>query len=474
MAKAATRAELARRQQLWQGANRETQLNGMFLAMSDEGKRATGLSVSVASASGPRVGLPLPALALRYLFQSTMYPLGTIAQITGEEGCCKTAFMNEVFRWHLVYGGGAVFVENEGKDAPELRGSLLGWNQSWLNRVEVVYTHTLEDWMDALTAFTQIAARYQDSPDGPGRTIPIAFGIDSIMGTAPRAQLEKILEAGHASRDFALAALLISQYMRTMPNAIKTYPFSVLGTNHLKPSTDYMGRPVNNIGGGKSVKFMEVFEVEMHKAPGCDIDRLEYGGLRLSIILRKNSLGPSRKRITAELLWWLTEYQDAEGRQGFRQQTAWDWDTASIELLLSFENMKGKRTIYNHLMDVCDIRVANKGNRTGWSRALGVPESDPQEFRVLGSKLEQRPDLLQAMYPLLGITPRIPFQPGMDFRRLLAEAVVSEGTAGVDLYERVENMPQLQPTGTDECEVPEVPDVAGPAEQDVDPEDVVP
>jgi hypothetical protein len=39
------------------------------------------------------VGLPLPALCLRYLFQSTVFPLSRMTMITGQQGSCKSAFL---------------------------------------------------------------------------------------------------------------------------------------------------------------------------------------------------------------------------------------------------------------------------------------------------------------------------------------------------------------------------------------------
>jgi len=228
--------------------------------------------------------------------------------------------------------------------------------------------------------------------------------------------------------------------MRTMPDRIRAYPFSVIGTNHLKPATDMRGLPTSNIPGGKAVKFMETFEVEMRKSGSSDIDKLEYGGLRLKLIARKNSLGPSRKAITAELLWW---YAD-DGGGTFRQQTAWDWDTATVELLLSFDLAKGKKTIYNRLMEICDIRVVQKGARKAWSRTLGVGSaSEPVLYRDLGAALENRPDLLQQMYQVLGITPRRPFQPGVDYRDLLDTARDEAAAQVADLHTDVEALPEL-------------------------------
>jgi RecA/RadA recombinase len=423
----------------WTGERREDSLDTLFASMRTKAQQDLEQDISIGTESESMlVGLPLPALCLRYLFQSTTFPLSRITQITGEEGSCKTGLLVEMIRWHMVYGGGGCFCENELKDSPELRQSILQWNARWLNRLEVVPTHSLEAWQDALSTFVQIARDMQDADGGPGRTVPIAFAIDSLMATAPEAEIEAVKKEGHAMRGYALAANLIARYMRTMPDRIREYPFSIIGTNHLKPAVDLRGFPVSNIPGGKAVKFMETFEIEMKQSAHKDIDLLEYGGLRVDITCRKNSLGPSRKKIQAEMLWW---YSEVDGV--FRQQTAWDWDTATIEMLTAFENAKGKATLHKRLMEICDIRIISRGARKAWSRALGIPQDDPQEYRILGAALEGRPDLLTQIYQVLGITTRRPFQPGMDYQDLLATAREEAHVAVADLYQDIANLPQV-------------------------------
>jgi RecA/RadA recombinase len=380
------------------------------------------------------------------LFQSTVFPLSRIMQITGEEGSCKLSFQFEMMRWHHVYGGGSVFIENENKDSPEMRYSILQWNEQWLRRHELIQTYALEEWMDALTTFTTVARAQQDHADGPGHTIPIMFSVDSIMATAPQEQIDKIEKEGHASRNFALAANLIASYMRTMPQRIKSYPFTICGTNHLKPSTDFMGRPTSTVPGGKSVKFMETYEIEMHRAPSGDIDKLDYGGIRVRFVGRKNSLGPSRKQIVAELLWWYEEMADGM----VRQRTAWDWDTATVDLLLSFETAKGKKTLFNHLRDICRIVPKSKRERKASCPTLGIDE--PVEYRQIGAALERRPDLLSQIYGVLGIQQRRAFQPGLDYRDLLQQEAEAGEEASASLYEHPEDLPSpdadtLDPTG---------------------------
>lgn len=453
----------------WDGDDREEHVDALFGSMVSRAMRALNRDdVCIGTeAQASLVGLPLPALCLRYLFQSTTFPLSRITQITGQEGSAKSAFLYEIFRWHMFYGGGSVLAENENKDSPELRNSILQWEPQWMNRMVVIQTRDMEEWQDVFTTYTQVCCDAQDAAGGPGRTIPMCFGVDSITATAPRDEVESVRKEGHAKRGFALLANLIARYMRTMPARIKNYPFSIVGTNHLKPGQDARGLPTSSVPGGKSVKFMETYEIEMAQNANKDIDLLDYGGLRIVMTARKNSLGASRKRIHAELLWWTEAGQDGT----WRQRTVWDWNTATIDLLLAFETAKNKKTIYNMLQEICDIRVVKKGQRLAYSNTLGVGSAqDPVHYRFLGNALEQRPDLLIPMYQVLGIHMRQPFTPGVDYRALLERARQQADTAEASQYQDVTpaDLSRLSDDEGDnsvEASVDEIPDEPGDEEE---------
>jgi len=426
----------------WSEESREGAVNNMFAAMRNRAQEELGSSVSIGSDDENKlVGLPLPSLALKYLFQSTVFPLSRILQITGEEGSAKSAFLYEIMRWHMVYGGGAALAENENKDSPELRKSIFRWDPSFLQRCVAAPTFSLEEWQAALTTFMAASRAWMDDPAGPGRTIPTCLGVDSIMATATNAEIAAVEKEGFAVRGFAIAANLIARYMRTMPKQIKDYPFTIVGTNHLKPATTAQGLPTTTTPGGKAVKFMETYEIEMKRAYGKhDIDLLDYSGLRLKLTARKNSLGPSRKSITAELLWW---YHLDEATGDVKQQTVWDWNTATVEMILAFDTAPGKKSIYNRLREITGIQASSRGRKEAYSSVLGIPKADPQPYRVVGELLEQRLDLMPAIYHTLSIAQRVAFQPGVDY--LVTREQAEQGTAQevADLYAELGEPPPL-------------------------------
>ena len=387
----------------------------MFQSMRDAAADALNRTDLVigSRADELNVGIPLPALCLRYLAQCDVFPLSRIWQIIGEEGTCKTALLDEILRWHTHFGGGGVIAETENKDAAELRSSILGYDERLLNRLTIGPCNSLEEWQPFLTVNVYIARAIMDAPDGPGRTVPMMFGVDSLTAVDSQKEIEKTQKDGFASRGFGTIAMLISRYMRQgMARNFRGYPFSLVGTNHLKPSTDPMtGIPTENVPGGKAVPFMATYII-MNKRI-CDIDLADVGGVRLRLKLQKNSAGASRKYIEVDFLWWQQQLPEPDSRgRTVIQRHGWDWHASTIDMLLRFENTDGKKTLFKSINEILRLD-ARRSTKTVSSRVLGC-EGVP--YRVAGEMLEARPDLLSQLYPLLGINIGVPFRPGIDYR----------------------------------------------------------
>jgi len=380
------------------------------------------------------VGIPIPSFTIRYLLQSNVLPLGKIWHLAGEEGSCKSAFLYEMMRWHYMCGGGVALAQNENKDSPELRRSIMKHNPIYAQRFIKDDTSSMEEWQSFISAAMADTAAMYDSKDGPGATWPMLLAVDSLTATSPEAEIEGIDLTGHATRGFALMANLISRYMRFMPGKVLDKPFSIIGTNHLKPGTDQRGLPKDAVPGGMSVKFMETYEFKMKRL--ADIEKAKYSGITIEFTVKKNSLGQSRRRAKADMIWWAGRAPDGS----VRQETAWDWDTATVDLLLSFENAKGKKTLFKELQAVCDIKVVSRRQRKAYSTELGIPKDEPVNFRAIGAALEKRQDLLDGLYELLGIVKRPVWNQNIPFiDALKAEAALVEAATAVAVREMQAN-----------------------------------
>lgn len=359
------------------------------------------------------LGIPVPSLATRYLLQSTVWPLGRFAQFVGQEASGKSSFMYEVMRWHGLYGGRSLLLETEQKDAPDLRKAIM----QGCKPIVVHRCSTIEDWQSGIFNFLDWCNNQFDgtkASPGPGRIRPMCCGVDSLTGNTCQKLNEEISKEGFASIGFATDANIITRYMKTLPDKVGALPVSIVGTNHLKPGVDQQGRPTRNIPGGKSLKFMETYEIEFVRI-GNPWKKAREQGYTVKMQTRKNSLGPAFKDIFVDVLWWY-ERDDATGL--IQQKVVWDWATASIDLMLDLlANSPGP--IKEELKSICDLGQISGGSRGKlvWSNALGIPRSDPVTYRQAGILLEDNHDVLTRLYPLLGINVRRVFECGVDLRK---------------------------------------------------------
>ena len=398
------------------------QIDELMDAMFDEAKRKFGDDTFYTGRESEQliIGLPLPALSLRYLFQSNVFPLSRLTVLTGQQGSAKSAMLYEIFRWHRASKGRNVLLECESKDSPELRASILNYDSKACG---VKLCESLNQWQEGLTWVINENQRIMtgtSSSPGPGRIIPICVGIDSLMAKASQENIDKMIKEGHADRAHPLEALMISQFMKVWPQKLIRWPFSVVATNHLKPTKDFMGRPGRNIPGGMAPKFQETYEVEM--AFLRDIRTTTKEGLTVSLLLRKNSLGPSRKQITADLVWWYEEVEtgDPDNPTKTIQRTKWDWNTSSINLLLEIQNKN--KMLWKKISEHLDLNPVRGKGLAIWSEALNIPEDEPVSYERAGEILESRPDVLKHVESLLGVRERFIFTPGVDFEQQIEAA----------------------------------------------------
>jgi hypothetical protein len=392
--------------------NHDERMDPAFKSLINVVRKETEHDIYVASDTGAfSVGIPLPSLALKYLFQSTVWLLSRVSQLVGSEGSCKSSFLYEIIRWHYIYHGYGALIENETKDSPELRASIFQHNTQWLDNFGWDQTGSINEWQAAMGSWVKTVA---DQAEKDGGMNCFCVGLDSVTAKSTEETQKKIEKEGSAGRGHPLEAMSITRFMQGRAiSRMSGVPISIVGVNHLKPSTDFMGRPVRNIAGGKHIKFQESLEVELHRI--CDYDRVEDGGIRIGMKCHKNSCGQSRRKIEVDFLWWWEQHGEE-----WRQISAWDWWSASIELLLSFE---AKKTIFKQLMAIVDINVAGRGTKKVWSKKLGIKKENPVSYRAAGELLEQRPDLLDEIYPILRISKRHAFTGEKPYTEVVQDAM---------------------------------------------------
>src|SRR5690606_935286 len=133
----------------------------------------------------------------------------------GIEGTFKSAFGFELGRLFFNMRGYLHVIEHESKFSPNFCASIIGY-QDELRRLSYVIQEakSQEEWQDFLTKGLEDTKKYMLSANGPGPTFPVLFDVDSLMGKLSNASQKKIAEDGFASRQYALEAMLIANYIR--------------------------------------------------------------------------------------------------------------------------------------------------------------------------------------------------------------------------------------------------------------------
>ncbi len=417
---------MARRRSDWDSADhRSAHLGTFFQAGRDEAKVRFGDERVLTGDESEKlvIGLPFPkgAFCLRWLFCSTVWPLMRIMQIVGEEGSCKSALLYEIFRWFWWWGGGSYLFEAEDKDSPDLRHSIVG--DEAIGDITVHKCEHIEDWQEGLQFQMERDKKRCEVKGGPGRTIPICYGIDSLVGRTTRDTAGSVEEKGYATRSYPTEALSIAQYMRVMPKWLPGWPFCVVGTNHLKPDTASVGFiPTKRSPGGTSLKFQETFEIVMKRTG--DIELADRAGLKINLSTKKNSLGPSRRDIGVNVYW---QYQVVDGNM--KQHTWWDWGGATVDLLLAYSD--GKSAVAKSVREIVDLDPT-RNSRVVASKTLGIPGSAPVPYAEAAERLDENQAVLQQLYNLFGIRQRREFQPSRDYRDQLEELRRSIQPAAAD------------------------------------------
>lgn len=360
------------------------------------------------------VGIYMPALCLRYLYQCNILPLSRMEQITGTQESCKSAYLYEKYRWIRCNGGKSYHIENESKDSDVLRMSVLGYDS---NAVELLISEALEDWQEYMTyllgpkSIKGILTGSKDKP-GPGKTVPIGFGLDSLTAKASKEVQAKMDELGYADRVHPVDAMKLSSYLKYMPQKLVGWPFWFGCINHLKPTKTGTGAIDYHTPGGYSIKFQETFETRMQR-----VGDIESGdnGVKIKFTTQKNSLGPGRKTITADFRWYFD-------KDTVKQVSYWDWHAGTIDLLDA-----GLKTgaLRKACMEVVDLRTKSQGGKRVWSKTLSIPEDDPVPYSVAGKMLEDRADLITELHKILGVREYTIFKNGVDYGQQLKQAIVA-------------------------------------------------
>lgn len=365
---------------------------------------------------------PLP---FQILIQNNVIPFGRCIVLVGDEGVGKTALLFEIGRWFFKSNGFLYFLENESKFDPLWANSIIGYEDEAGTRIYDYYqTSSVEDWQSVLMVLLEKIKEAMSDRSGPGKTIPILFGLDSIAGKLSAGTAAKIAEDGFAGRSAPMEAMSITKFMKKLTSEMGGWPFGFCGVNHEKTNVEMgFGSGSNRVyrPGGKHMDYQEAIEIRL-STPGksgkiekIDEDKriLHYGGQRIKMMVRKNSEGESYRELNVPIIW---RYRKHPRTGEIRQYTAWDWWTAIVELLMSC-----KREARNKLLNILDLEKENRGYTC---TRLGIRK--PVDERQMGEAIMSTPEVVSDLQDFFAVFRRRVFRPGVDYdeqrRQALEEA----------------------------------------------------
>jgi hypothetical protein len=366
--------------------------------------------IAVAGEAGCIVlGIPFNTLALEYLFQNTVFPLGRMTQVVGTEGTCKSAFCFELSRLFHEQAGTSYLLENESKYSPDYANSIIGWpanpNE---NALGYIPCGSLEDWQSRML---DVVSRIKGSE--LGMKLPVLLILDSIMGKLSVESQQNIDRAGFADRAFPVEALKINNFLKKFPQDIEGWPMSFVAVNHLKPQKSEHGMHTErHKAGGRSISFQETFEIEMSRDKNphirlVDEQSFEIGGLNLQLACKKNSLGETDRKIKAAVKW---THRPIGPDGEYLQVTKWDWPEATVKLLTSFD--KGHRA--SRIKEI--VNIQGSGQRF-WCNDIGISKEAAVTAHDLGVVIERDTKRVDELRKLFGIKTRAVFQPGVSYSK---------------------------------------------------------
>lgn len=373
------------------------------------------------------IGLPLNAISLRYLFVNNVFPYSRMTELVGRSESCKTAFLFEMYRWHIfnttdycqydpseLHGG---YIHNlvEPRDSPDLRESILRCSVN--NKYPVIPCDAVEDWQKSCTDWVK---RAEENYEPGGMAYPIAIGVDSVTAATTRDEMNKTWEQGYADPGFSQIAKSINLWNKVFFQKMRVWPVSFIGINHMKESKDPRGYIDRRIPGGDSLKYIATFLFRFQRKD--DIEHLDESGRIIEITTDKNSLSPAggRRKLTVRMTWQF----DDNGKQA----TIWDWHDASVELLTSFDATRKRR-----IMDIVTIENVDKKFRTADCSTLGLKKVSWTE---LGEAIMKEPEIVSGLDKLFGVRKRKEFELGVPYAEQISNAIAEESEAeGVNEFD---------------------------------------
>lgn len=423
---------------------------------------------SAAEDNDPLIGLPLPALSIRYLLQANIFPLSRFAQLRGEFSAGKSALLLEIMRWFHLYGGGGILIDTENKGSPTMVAGMFGHNEQYMSRTKITTAATVEEWQGKYIGYCKSIQKQIDAAGSPERVIPVILGVDSISAVDIERRVEKVEHEGHAAAGHPALARNLSDFMRTaLIPTLRHYPIAFVATNHLKEEIDQMGfgAPKKYAPGGAALDYYATLILDMERASKKKVEKAGgHEGQSVRITATKNNLGAPGRKLIVNLMWYTATatYKNAEGETRYKSQQFhyWDWHTATTRMLVDLQDAEKKPQpgidpqLPKLLRQVCDMEYKHGTKNADvplvYSSALGITKQEAVPEADASMILESNQKVLDIVHGLLGINEYPVCDPAVRYReQVMSELRAANVTDNPEMMAASNNMEDLIPADFD-------------------------
>lgn len=286
-------------------------------------------------------GVPLPSLALQYMFCVENLPLGRFYGFKGMTQSMKSSICFWMLRNIMAHGGLGLLIETERKVSDTLMEGIIG---KFISSLQQYNPKSLEEAQSmitfALDYYKKIATQ---------RHLPYGICWDSLRGVLAEETSKKISKDGHYSKSFSAEAHRLSPYFAKMVEELSFYPMTLFFVQHEKKKQQ------EGFGGGKG---------DAKSALGGDAPGFHATALVRSTVIKspvegalnpyadvsfrteKNNLGIKGRRANVTIHF----RQDYDEEKGMNVHNYFfDWAKADCDCLLSekLANKAGVKEVLN-------------------------------------------------------------------------------------------------------------------------------
>lgn len=353
-----------------------------------------------------QIGLYLPNLCLRYLFQIRCLPLERFLLIEGPPGVNKSSFLFWLYDLFRLNNGNYVHFHTEGKDTSDLRLSILkydagaGWSY---------YPKTLDQLFNLFKEKLEWIEKEVYPANKVKDELPLIIGIDSLSATLSEETLKRFeSNRGIPERRYSTEALKLTDWFRGLYNYLHDKPYFVAAINHEKQKATPTGLPSYYVPGGIAQSFHASYKLQMAKVGEIKQTAKGWQGNSIKFKMIKNSFGTTNVSINADIIWKTEKRVTKSGKSYTYQNTYWNWHKGTVELLVNLSKVPTPAGKY--------IKEKIKIEKyLGKYRAKGIGIDEYTDAISFSRKLESYYEILDELEPLLGIHNAIPFKAGTSY-----------------------------------------------------------